>query len=167
MANLNRFTYVSSALFTLAGASLLLLSVYPKAIDTLQQNRMSDITTQLPGFPPDYVSTHPENSVIEEHPIFVPGRRPPPAATLSDSEDHSTPATNLPFSLKGIVITNGHKLALIQHGAEPNLLSLQVGQSSDGWIIQDIRSNTVVVTSGASKQFLHLPDYKKNIIEDQ
>ena len=88
-------------------------------------------------------------SIIDEKPVFVPGRHRPPLAVIeNDDRDSSLPSTSLPFILMGIMIAKDNKQAVIQRSNNQGTVTLSIGQSLDGWTVADIKNNLIILTSG-------------------
>lgn len=89
---------------------------------------------------------------VVRRPLFSPTRQPPSEA-VKDTQGN---AGN--FALLGIIISNGVRVALLQHGRPPATARLKEGQGVDGWTIQSILPDRVVLQNGAAEQEIKLKD---------
>jgi type II secretory pathway component PulC len=103
-------------------------------------------------------------SAVSDRTIFVSNRHLPPAAIVKDADEPGVAevATNFPFTLLGVMITQDKKIAVIKRDGDTEIMSLQVGQSLDAWTIEDIKNNHIILQSGDDKKSLSLADEKKN-----
>jgi general secretion pathway protein N len=90
---------------------------------------------------------------VVQRPLFAPTRQPPPPETVQDNQTKSSS-----FTLAAIIISGQGKVALIQHGKPPVLARLSVGQSVDGWTVQSVLPDRVVLERAAVLQELKLKD---------
>jgi hypothetical protein len=63
------------------------------------------------------------------------------------------------------MIVRGRKLVVVRRAGDKEATTLQVGQSINGWTIEDIRSHTVSLVSGDARQTLRLADDKNSSSE--
>lgn len=92
-------------------------------------------------------------SAVAERPLFAPDRRPPPQAAADSLGAWSA------LVLAGIVITPSSRQALIAHGNPPSIVHLEEGQTVDGWTVQSIAADRIVVANGGEKHELRLIDH--------
>lgn len=78
-------------------------------------------------------------SEVRERPLFSETRRP--AIDAGPAIDPRSSA----FNLVGIVISAHERRALIEHGQPPHLERLSEGQDIDGWTVESIESDRVVL----------------------
>jgi general secretion pathway protein N len=119
--------------------------------DKAPQAPMPAVGGTVPPLPPQPASSSlpPIDSFAEvtRRPLFSPTRQPPPPEAVKDTQGN---ANN--FALLGIVISNGARVALIEYGRPPALARLQEGQAVEGWTLQSILPDRVVLQHGASEQ---------------
>jgi len=89
---------------------------------------------------------------VTRRPLFSATRQPPPE-TVKDTQGNSTS-----FALLGVIISESGKTALIEHGAPPAMIRLKEGQAVEGWTLQSILPDRVVLQRGATEQELKLKD---------
>ena len=87
--------------------------------------------------------------------LFNPTRRPietppPPAKVQVVSPSR--------FTLIGVLISDGERMALIRRGGAGDYLRVNVGQQVDGWHIENIMPNRVTIRKGKTKEDLILKD---------
>lgn len=103
-----------------------------------------------PALPP--ISAYAE---VTERPLFSPSRQPaPPEAAQEDLGNSSA------FTLLGIVISEGERMALIEHGKPGVVARLKEGQAVEGWRLQAIEADRVILEHGGTQQPLKLKDLK-------
>lgn len=90
---------------------------------------------------------------VAERPLFSPARRKPPEAAGQDLLGKSSS-----FVLVGIVISGSGRVALVQHGQPAEMARLGEGQAVEGWTLQSILPDRVVLQHGASEVELKLKD---------
>ncbi len=96
---------------------------------------------------------------IVERPLFIQERRPPPA-----QEAQVAPETAIetgagappPFVLVGIVITPETKEALLLKPGQKDLIRGLIGQRFDGWKVDSIEPDRVVVSRGTGTTEIEL-----------
>jgi hypothetical protein len=103
-----------------------------------------------PALPP--ISAYAE---VTERPLFSPSRQPaPPEAAQEDLGNSSA------FTLLGIVISEGERMALIEHGKPGVIARLKEGQAVEGWRLQAIEADRVILEHAGTQQPLKLKDLK-------
>lgn len=91
-----------------------------------------------------------------DKPLFHSDRRPQNAAV---DEDSSVDATVAPFQLKGVVLANGMARASLLRNVEGDIQWVNRGNEIDGWTLESVRSDRVVLSRGEYKTTLLLyPD---------
>lgn len=90
---------------------------------------------------------------VTQRPLFSPTRQPAPVQTTPDVGGNVNG-----FFLTSIVVDGGQRLALIQHGRPPVLSRLIEGQSIEGWTVQSIEAERVVLQRAGTAQELRLKD---------
>ena len=103
------------------------------------------------GLPP--MSAYAE---VTERPLFSPSRQPAPPAAAQDDLGNSSS-----FTLLGIVITQGERIALIRHGQPAIVARLKEGQAVEGWRLQAIEADRVILEHAGTQQPLKLKDLKE------
>lgn len=92
---------------------------------------------------------------IGERPLFTADRRRkegPASAPERPAE------TELRLSLVGVILGQGTRTALLQNG-EPSLLRVSEGQQIQGWILETVHANGIVLRREGSRKVLKL-DWK-------
>jgi general secretion pathway protein N len=111
----------------------------------------------VPPLPPQPASSTlpPIESFAEvtRRPLFSPTRQPPPAEVVKDTQGNASG-----FALLGIIISDDGRIALIEYGRPPALARLKEGQAVDGWTLQSILPDRIVLQHGATEQELRLKD---------
>ena len=104
-----------------------------------------------PGLPP--METLAE---VTERPLFTATRRPPPPDAVQENIGNASS-----FVLLGIVISKGERLAIVRHGRPPTAARLTEGQTIEGWTVQSIAPDRVVLKNADNEQSLKLKDLKE------
>jgi type II secretory pathway component PulC len=88
---------------------------------------------------------------IIERPLFSPTRRaPPPSAARAASEASA-------FLLRGVIVSNSERFALLQRqGTPPKLFHVGVGQEVEGWTVESIDLDRILIRTGTTEQELKL-----------
>jgi hypothetical protein len=154
----DRITYGTAALF--AGLSIMIASTIlrPSGTGSTDMGTSPAPAIALPGLPDVGGENSSAYSSVTERPIFVASRKPPTGST--SSVDSS-------FSLVGILLTDGKKLAAIRRTSDHEETTLSVGQSIDGWTIVDIKNGAVFLQSAESRQVLRLADDKNSGVKNK
>jgi hypothetical protein len=89
---------------------------------------------------------------VVDRPLFAPARRtaPPPTSATSPSPTG--------FALVGVVLSNGAAHALIEHGQPERMERLVEGEDIDGWSVESIRLDRVVLRRAELRADLRLAD---------
>lgn len=90
---------------------------------------------------------------VVQRPLFSPTRQPAPLQTTPDVGGNVNG-----FFLTSIVVDGGQRLASIQHGRPPVLSRVIEGQSVEGWTVQSIEADRVVLQRAGAAQELKLKD---------
>ena len=109
-----------------------------------------------PTPPPAPIKTLPAMDAfgeVTQRPLFSPTRKPAPLPTTPDVGGNVNG-----FFLTSIVVDGGQRLALIQHGRPPALSRVIEGQSVEGWTVQSIEAERVVLQRAGIAQELKLKD---------
>jgi general secretion pathway protein N len=105
-------------------------------------------------------------AAILERPLFSPTRRPPAAAPAlaptPEAAAPAPPAQPIDFSLAGIVISDGSRVALVQMQADGRVVQVAEGGEVDGWKAVTIEPQRAVFRRGDDEQELAL-DYVKPV----
>ncbi|HTO85830.1 MAG TPA: hypothetical protein VMQ73_26660 [Methylomirabilota bacterium] len=118
--------------------------------------------TDAPIAPPTPASF----AAILERPLFSPTRRPPAAAPAPaptpEAAAPAPPAPPIDFSLTGIVISDGSRVALVQMQGDNHVVHVAEGGEVDGWKAVTIEPERAVFRRGDDEQVLAL-DYVKPV----
>lgn len=101
-------------------------------------------------------------SEIAQRPLFIPSRRPlppdtePPRPGPRKAERHR-------FTLKGVVIVGDERMAVlvIQRRRSRTVLRVVEGQQIDGWLVEAIMPDRVVLRQGETREEVALRDILK------
>jgi len=115
---------------------------------------MAKLTATSGARPPE-----PDYSAISKRPLFVAGRRMPPPAP--EPAVAAAPTTAPLPSLVGIMIEPDKKMAVVKRVNDAKILSLEEGQSIDGWLLKDVKNSKITLQSGNNQQTLALPEIGK------
>jgi general secretion pathway protein N len=111
----------------------------------------------VPPLPPQPASSTlpPIESFAEvtRRPLFSPTRQPPPPEVVKDTQGNSTT-----IALLGIIISDDGRIALIEYGRPPALARLKEGQAVEGWTLQSILPDRIVLQHGTTEQEVRLKD---------
>jgi hypothetical protein len=78
-------------------------------------------------------------------PVFSETRRPAPP------EAATAPASSAPFALVGVVVSPGERHVLIEHGQPPHIDRAAEGQELDGWTLETVELDRVVLRRGDNR----------------
>jgi hypothetical protein len=126
------------------------------------------LTTALPK-----VSSLPEESFslpplvnyteIVERPLFNETRRPfEPEVTLPDSAKSARPVKvlrKLDWALVGVVLTPQRRSALLWSRVNNKFMRVQQGAEFEGWKLEEVLSNKVIIVNGKQRRALDLRTY--------
>ena len=101
-------------------------------------------------------------SEIAQRPLFIPSRRPlppdtePPRPGPRKAERHR-------FTLKGVVIVGDERMAVLvnQRRRSRTVLRVVEGQQIDGWLVEAIMPDRVVLRQGETREEVALRDILK------
>ena len=102
---------------------------------------------------------------VKDRPLFFEGRRPP-AEYVPDAPaaKPARPAAKVPpprASLSGVVRVGDTTYVMLQGvGKEKGLVRTRVGEDVDGWKVESIQDDRVVLNNGDEKHEIHLRSYK-------
>jgi hypothetical protein len=77
-------------------------------------------------------------------PVFSETRRPPVEAAAA-------PGTSGPFSLVGVVLSASERHALLEHGQPAHIDRIAEGQEVDGWTLEAVQLDRVVLRRGENR----------------
>ena len=99
-------------------------------------------------------------AAIVERPLFAASRRPSPPAPEEpeEPEPDQAEAHAWSFILSGVVISNDQRMALLQRLSDGSTVRLRVGQEIDGWRIEAIEPDRVVLRQGDALEEVKLPN---------
>jgi hypothetical protein len=91
---------------------------------------------------------------VTERNLFHPSRRSPEAAAAAPAAP--APAAAAPWRLGGVLIMEKRRLALLQQPGSTQLVPLAAGAVLDGWLLQEVRADRVLMSKGGVRQELPL-----------
>jgi hypothetical protein len=106
--------------------------------------------------PPPSIKTLPPIDAyaeVSQRPLFSPTRQPAPPQATPDTAGNVNG-----FFVTAIVLDGNQRVATIQHGRPPALARVVEGQTVEGWIVQSIQAEGVVLQRGGMAQELKLKD---------
>lgn len=94
---------------------------------------------------------------IEARPLFMPSRRPPPpgASATGGGSGHDT------LMLAGVILTNSKRLAMIETKRTSGVVVVREGQVVEGWNVDEIDPDRVVISQNDEVYELLLDDKLK------
>jgi type II secretory pathway component PulC len=109
---------------------------------------------ELPDLPPppQFSMMGIENyQAVLERPLFSPDRRPPPG-------DSTTPTVSkeFDFDLKGVVIEDNVRTALLRRQIDGQIVRLARGDEIEGWTLLEVELDYVVVEHDGHEEVLEL-----------
>jgi hypothetical protein len=155
MSKGDKTIYIIAALIAFLGLCMSVVATLPgKAPSASESANEQAASLDLPPVPADADTDPTPYAVLSERPLFVAGRHPyegvsAPAAVAGEGVPGIT--------LLGVIISNGRKIALIRQDAEAKVSTVQEGESVAGWQVEVIRSDAIVLKSGAVEQVVALP----------
>jgi hypothetical protein len=95
-------------------------------------------------------------AAIVERPLFSRSRRPQPLRNAT--ADARTGNAGAPFLLSGVIIAGATRVAFLQPRSQPKTLRVLEGETVDGWKIEKILPQRVVIGNGEAREELFLQD---------
>ncbi len=92
---------------------------------------------------------------IVDRPLFSASRQPFKAPIDETSDEAPSAIASLPFQLAGTMLSDSARFALLVH-PERGMLRLREGQDVDGWRVEDVDVNEVLLTNGNERMRLWL-----------
>ncbi len=96
-------------------------------------------------------------SEIARRPLFIPSRRPLPPDTEAPRPGPRK-AERHRFTLKGVVIVADERMAVLQRRRGRTALRVVEGQQIDGWLVEAILADRVVLRQGETTEEVVLRD---------
>jgi hypothetical protein len=91
-----------------------------------------------------------------ERPLFSRSRRPQPPRNAA--ADARTGNAGAPFLLSGVIVAGTTRVAFLQPRSQPKTLRVMEGETVDGWKIEKILPQRVVIGNGDAREELLLQD---------
>jgi hypothetical protein len=154
----NKTAYATTASFIGLGLLLCFTSFISPRASAIKNPTPTDHPLSIPVVPSAAGADPTGYATIDERPIFLATRRPPPPAVKP--VDYSAASTDAPVSLLGVLIMRGKKVATVLRKTDREAITLSVGQTIGPWTVTD--SNAVFMRSGDSGEVLRLADDKTN-----
>lgn len=102
-----------------------------------------------------------EYAVVTERPLFLPGRRPPSEEPEEEVAPEPEKAADLArLDLNAVLITPAGSSAWVRDPANKDLVRLRPGDDLEGWSVQEILSDRVLLERQGETDTLILRDYK-------
>lgn len=97
-------------------------------------------------------------TVISERPLFAASRRPfvPPAVAEPAAGPVEAPLEPLEAELVGVVLTGERRSALVHREGSAGPERFWVGQSVDGWLVEEVGRRHAVLRRGDEERILEL-----------
>ncbi|MGE3622851.1 MAG: type II secretion system protein N [Bdellovibrionales bacterium] len=151
---MTRLSLKIAALMLLAGAIAVLAVAGPDL------PRVPETPVKVPEIAatPVFPAAATASSEITERPLFRAGRRP---ATVAPAQvpapaEAMAPFAQGSFTLLGIAVSSAGRTALVRPAAGKAVV-LHEGDSLEGWRIEQIQKDGVILTSGENRQILSFP----------
>jgi len=96
---------------------------------------------------------------ISERPVFLRSRRPlSPEQAIEVKEEKPVDRSRAAFILSGVILTDTQRMALLQSQRSPKVAHIEEGQEYEGWTVEAIHPNKVVVRRGQEVSEIVLED---------
>jgi hypothetical protein len=148
-----------------AGASLIvllaLLILWPAVMDETgaRKGKSAEKSSPIPSLPDVPPRDTGNFTAVGERPLFIASRRMPVIEEdVKVNGVSASETTSLSFSVVGIIIGEGKKLASFERTGKKESVTLPIGQSIDGWTIDGIDFDSVSLKSGNRSKILRLAD---------
>jgi hypothetical protein len=103
-----------------------------------------------PGFSMPPIRAYTE---VLERPLFSETRRPSVDSPVAPVDQRSSA-----FTLVGTIISEHEKHALIEHGQPPHLERISEGQDIEGWSVESIRPDRIILTHAEERLEVKVKD---------
>jgi len=98
---------------------------------------------------------------IEKRPLFQPTRQVPPssltASSPSISQTNIAPPEPSNVVLHGTIIDSQNRIALVKSGGDNVSRTLREGEMLNGWQIETIQKDSILLRSGSEQREIHIP----------
>jgi hypothetical protein len=94
---------------------------------------------------------------VSERPLFLRSRRPLPPE-LETREETPAQTSRAAFVLSGVILTDTQRMALLQTQSSPKIARVEEGQEYEGWTVEAIHPNKVVMRRGEEVSEIVLED---------
>ncbi len=147
--------FVAAVLAGICG--LLLLGLTLLTTGAMSRIETPDIVrpTLTPPEMPAITMSADRSRTSAEKPLFHPDRKPF-AAELTSGAEGAAELTEAPFQLKGVVLANGMARASLRRNVEGDIEWVSRGNTIDGWMLESVRSDRVVLSRGEYRTTLLL-----------
>lgn len=95
-------------------------------------------------------------AALVERPLFHRTRRPVPVAEAAESAAGA--GSTVPFQLSGVLVAGRTRVALLRNPASARVIRAEEGETIEGWRIEAVRPQSVVVRSGQTREEMTLAD---------
>ena len=113
-----------------------------------------------PGFRPFRMPPQRRFSELVERPPFTQSRRPPEASAQPQARQREAPRRDLKLTLIGVVLQPDRQYALVQRPGKKAAQRLSRGEKIDGWQVEGILPDRVVLSQAKEVVELKLKDAK-------
>ena len=124
----------------------------PGQVDAADEPGLSEMLLP-PVSRDDYVS-------VIERPLFLPDRRPPPDEPDEEPTEDEVPADLDRLDLSAVLITPSLVSAWVRSPTENELMHLRIGMELEGWTVDDIQRDKLVLKRQGETHELTLRDYE-------
>lgn len=94
---------------------------------------------------------------VSERPLFLRSRRPLPPE-LETKEETPADTSQAAFVLSGVILTETQRMAFLQSQSSPKVARVEEGQEYEGWTVEAIHPNKVVMRRGQEVSEVALED---------
>ena len=94
---------------------------------------------------------------ISDRPLFIRSRRPLPPE-LETTEKTQAETSQAAFILSGVILTGTQRMAFLQPQNSPKIARVEEGQQYEGWTVEEIHPNRVVMRRGQEVSEIVLED---------
>lgn len=135
-----------------------------RALETADYGGSTEValsrSEKLPALTPQSRFAMPPITTYSEtvkRPLFSPSRQPP-EQTTEIPVPKPVPNQDIKARLAGIIITPESRFALLQKPQETEAIRVSEGQNFEGWVVESIQPDRIVLSRGESSQVVMIED---------